>query len=78
MMGIFGQKKTMKGKICCGSLIAKFKLCLEIVREQKRMIDKSIRELERERRGLEQSEKKLQVDIKKAAKESTKNMVCIL
>jgi hypothetical protein len=75
MMGIFGQKKTIKGKsILFYNLFDFFK---EIVREQKRMIEKSIRELERERRGLENNEKKLMMDIKKAAKDSNKNMKAI-
>lgn len=60
MMGIFGQQKTFK----------------EIVREQKRMVDKSMRELERERAGLEKTEKKLIMDIKKAAKDE-KNMKAV-
>jgi charged multivesicular body protein 2A len=60
MMGIFGQRKTIK----------------EIVREQKRMVDKSIRELERERMGLQRSEAKLILDIKKAAKNG-KNMKAV-
>jgi len=59
-MGIFGQQKTFK----------------EIVREQKRMVDKSMRELERERAGLEKTEKKLIMDIKKAAKDE-KNMKAV-
>ncbi|KAG7025885.1 Vacuolar protein sorting-associated protein 2-like 1 [Cucurbita argyrosperma subsp. argyrosperma] len=41
----------------------------EILRENKRMLDKSIREIERERQGLQSQEKKLIVEIKKNAKQ---------
>jgi charged multivesicular body protein 2A len=50
---IFGKKKTLK----------------EQLRENKRAINKSIRELDRERTSLQNSEKKLITDIKKAAKD---------
>lgn len=53
----------------------KTKTPAEILRENKRAIDRAIRELERERVGLERQEKKLVGDIKKAAKEG-KNNVC--
>lgn len=42
---------------------------VELLRENKRMIDKSIREIERERQGLQAQEKKLIVEIKKNAKQ---------
>eukprot|EP00475_Leptophrys_vorax_P015226 TRINITY_DN21590_c0_g2_i3.p2 TRINITY_DN21590_c0_g2~~TRINITY_DN21590_c0_g2_i3.p2 ORF type:complete len:215 (-),score=74.25 TRINITY_DN21590_c0_g2_i3:31-675(-) len=48
----------------------------ELVREQKKLVDRSIRELEREKRGLEQTEKRLIGDLKKAAKNG-KNMQSI-
>ncbi|RWW69456.1 hypothetical protein BHE74_00022941, partial [Ensete ventricosum] len=41
----------------------------ELLRENKRMLDKSIREIERERQGLQAQEKKLIVEIKKTAKQ---------
>ena len=41
----------------------------ELLRENKRMLDKSIREIERERQGLQAQEKKLIVEIKKSAKQ---------
>ena len=41
----------------------------ELLRENKRMLDKSIREIERERQGLQAQEKKLIVEIKKNAKQ---------
>lgn len=47
----------------------------ELLRENKRMLDKSIREIERERQGLQAQEKKLIVEIKKNAKQG--QMVCL-
>ena len=41
----------------------------ELLRENKRMLDKSIREIERERQGLQTQEKKLINEIKKTAKQ---------
>lgn len=41
----------------------------ELLRENKRMLDRAIRELDRERMGLQQQEKKLIMEIKKMAKE---------
>lgn len=46
----------------------------ELLRENKRMLDKSIREIERERQGLQAQEKKLIAEIKKTAKQG--QMVC--
>lgn len=43
---------------------------LELLRENKRMLDKSNREIERERLGLQNQEKKLIVEIKKNAKQA--------
>jgi charged multivesicular body protein 2A len=44
-------------------------LMAELLRENKRMLDKSIREIERERQGLQNQEKKLINEIKKVAKQ---------
>lgn len=41
----------------------------ELLRENKRMLDKSIRETERDRQGLQTQEKKLLVEIKLIAKQ---------
>lgn len=41
----------------------------ELLRENKRALDKSIREIERERQNLQNQEKKLIVEIKKTAKQ---------
>jgi hypothetical protein len=46
----------------------------EMLRENKRMLDKAIRELDRERIGLQNQEKKTIAEIKKMAKEG--QMVC--
>lgn len=43
--------------------------CPELLRENKRLLDRSIRELDRERTGLQNQEKKLVMEIKKMAKE---------
>ena len=51
---MFGDQKTMR----------------EIIREQKRMVDRAARALERDRQNLEREEKKLIADIKKMAKEN--------
>lgn len=56
-------------------MVAKF-LSAELLRENKRMLDKSIREIERERQGLQAQEKKLIMEIKKSAKQG--QMVCYL
>jgi charged multivesicular body protein 2A len=40
----------------------------EVLRENKRMLDRSIRELDRERTGLEAQERKTVADMKKMAK----------
>ena len=42
----------------------------ELLRENKRMLDKAIRDLDRERGGLQSQEKKLIVEIKKMAKQN--------
>lgn len=41
----------------------------ELLRENKRILDKSIREIEREMQGLQAQEKKLTIEIKKTANE---------
>lgn len=41
---------------------------IELLRENKRMLDRSIRDIERERMQLQSQEKKLVADIRKTAK----------
>jgi len=62
MGNAFGDQKTMK----------------EIIREQKRMMDRSVRSLERDRVCLERDEKKLIMDIKKLAKQNQMKSVKIM
>ena len=50
-------------------LFGKQKTPAERIKEYNRSIKKSIRELDRERTGLERQEKKLMADIKKSAKD---------
>ncbi|XRA97993.1 vacuolar protein sorting-associated protein 2-like protein [Pycnococcus provasolii] len=50
-------------------LFGKRKTPAELLRENKRMLDKAIRELDRERTGLQNQEKKLVVEMKKMAKQ---------
>jgi charged multivesicular body protein 2A len=50
-------------------LFGKRKTPAEILRENKRMLDKAIRELDRERMALQNQEKKTVAEIKKMAKE---------
>lgn len=49
-------------------LFGKRKTPEEVVKEHQRTINRAIRELERERNRLQQSEKKIILDIKKSAK----------
>lgn len=50
----------------------------ELLRENKRMMDKSIREIERERQALQAQEKKLIVEIKKNAKQGQMVLLLLL
>lgn len=50
----------------------------EVLRENKRMITRAIRELDREKAGLERDEKRLTMEIKKAAKENQMASVKIM
>ncbi|XP_078435669.1 SNF7 family protein isoform X2 [Wolffia australiana] len=59
-------------------LFGKKKTPAEILRENKRMLDKSIREIERERQGLQNQEKRLIVEIKKTAKQGQMGAVKIM
>lgn len=50
----------------------------EVMRENKRMITRAIRELDREKTGLEREEKRLTMEIKKAARENQMNSVKVM
>ena len=54
---------------CKGNILGTKKTLKEQMRENKRMINRSIRELDRERTNLERQQEKLIKDIKKAAKD---------
>jgi charged multivesicular body protein 2A len=53
-----------------GNLMHKEKPLKEVLRENKRMITRAVRELDRERAALEREEKRLTIEIKKAAREN--------
>lgn len=62
MGNVFGKEKTLK----------------EQLRENKRMISRAVRELDRERSALEREEKRLTIEIKKMAKEQQMGAVRIM
>eukprot|EP00879_Flechtneria_rotunda_P001741 GHRR01001904.1.p1 GENE.GHRR01001904.1~~GHRR01001904.1.p1 ORF type:complete len:227 (+),score=85.96 GHRR01001904.1:177-857(+) len=59
-------------------LFGKKKTPAEMLRENKRMLDKAIRELDRERMGLQNQEKKTIAEIKKMAKEGHMDAVKVM
>lgn len=59
-------------------LFGKKKTPAELLRENKRMLDRSIREIERERQGLQTQEKKLIAEIKKSAKQGQMGAVKVM
>ena len=61
-----------------GNLLGKEKPLKEVMRENKRMITRAIRELDREKLALEREEKRLTMEIKKAAKENQMSSVKIM
>lgn len=61
-----------------GNLLGKEKPLKEVLRENKRMITRAIRELDREKMQLEKEEKRLTMEIKKAAKEQQMSSVKIM
>mmetsp|Transcript_14699 Transcript_14699/g.17892 ORF Transcript_14699/g.17892 Transcript_14699/m.17892 type:complete len:238 (-) Transcript_14699:1165-1878(-) len=61
-----------------GNVFGKEKPLKEVLRENKRMINRAIRELDRERVALEREEKRLTIEIKKMAKENQMNAVKIM
>jgi len=61
-----------------GNLFGKEKPLKEVLRENKRMITRATRELDRERTALEREEKKLTIDIKKMAREQQMGAVKIM
>ena len=61
-----------------GNIFGKEKPLKEVLRENKRMITRAIRELDRERASLEREEKRLISDIKKFAKQQQMGSVKIM
>jgi charged multivesicular body protein 2A len=61
-----------------GNILGKEKPLKEVMRENKRTITRAIRELDREKVGLEKEEKRLTAEIKKAAKENQMQSVKIM
>lgn len=61
-----------------GQIFGKEKPLKEVMRENKRMITRAVRELDREKLALEREEKRLTLDIKKAAKEGQMGSVKIM
>jgi charged multivesicular body protein 2A len=61
-----------------GNIFGKEKPLKEQLRENKRMITRAVRELDRERRSLEMEEKRLTVEIKKMARENQMKSVKIM
>ncbi|KAL8160875.1 hypothetical protein V2J09_012364 [Rumex salicifolius] len=85
MSFLFGKRKTpavfriMSEIVGVASLFDGSKLqFVELLRENKRMLDKSIREIERERQGLQTQEKKLIAEIKKSAKQGQMGAVRVM
>jgi hypothetical protein len=60
---LFGKVLTPQGKSVCGYRVSQ----LEIMKENQNLIRKSIREIERERKKMENQETKLIADMKKTA-----------
>jgi charged multivesicular body protein 2A len=61
-----------------GNVFGKDKPLKDVLRENKRMITRAIRELDREKTGLEREEKRLTMEIKKAAREQQMSSVRIM
>jgi charged multivesicular body protein 2A len=61
-----------------GNLLGKNKPLKEVLRENKRMITRAVRELDREKAQLEREEKRLTMEIKKAARENQMTSVKIM
>lgn len=61
-----------------GNLFGKEKPLKEVLRENKRMINRAVRELDREKTALEREEKRLTIEIKKCAQENQMGAVKIM
>ena len=72
------QQKDKNIDSIMGNILGKDKPLKEVLRENKRLINRAIRELDREKMGLEREEKRLTMEIKKAAKENQMPAVKIM
>ena len=70
--------KHRNNSTAVGQIFGKEKPLKEVLRENKRMINRAVRELDREKAALEREEKRLQIEIKKAAKENQMGAVKIM
>lgn len=61
-----------------GNIFGRDRPLKEVLRENKRMINRAVRELDREKIALEREEKRLTTEIKKAAKEQQMASVKIM
>lgn len=61
-----------------GNLLGRDKPLKEVLRENKRMVNRAVRELDREKNALEREEQRLTIEIKKAAKENQMQAVKIM
>lgn len=61
-----------------GNILHKEKPLKEVLRENKRQINRAVRELDREKLQLEKEEKRLTAEIKKAAKENQMQSVKVM
>jgi len=61
-----------------GNAFSSKKPLKEVMRENKRMVTRAIRELDREKAGLEREEKRLTMEIKKAARENQMSSVKVM
>jgi hypothetical protein len=61
-----------------GNMFGKEKPLKEVLRENKRMITRAVRELDREKMSLEKEEKRLIMEIKKAGKAQQMSTVKIM
>jgi len=61
-----------------GNVMGKKKPLKEVLRENKRMITRAVRELDREKVALEKEEQRLTIEIKKAAKQNQMGSVKIM
>lgn len=75
---VVASKRGLACNLTMGNILGKEKPLKEVMRENKRTITRAIRELDREKVGLEKEEKRLTMEIKKAAKENQMQSVKVM